>query len=141
MELHAQDKSVLAALDAFDDTVRRLGGYLKSRRDFLDGLMLVIEKGEHMNIYHVGTMDESSIANVAALIGRCFGKDIVIVPGERLQGSTPRRCPDISKIKRFGFSQKVSLLEGLRKTVKWYVENAHKKPEKLDGAGLIAKKG
>ncbi len=107
--------------------------------DFVDGLMHVIRKGEHMEIYHVGTMDEISIENIALQIAKQFGKDIVIVPGEKPKGSTHVRCPDITKIRKFGFSQKVPFVEGLKKTIEWYVANADKKPDYSNG-GVFAEK-
>jgi nucleoside-diphosphate-sugar epimerase len=102
--------------------------------DFIDGLMLVIEKGEHLNIYHIGTMDEIPIKGLATAIGAIFGKEIGIVQGAAPAGGTPRRCPDISKLTAIGYSPKISLHDGLRSTVSWYVDNIDKMPvNKLKG--------
>lgn len=98
--------------------------------DFIDGLMLMINRGEHMGIYHIGTMEEVSTEEVAVEIGKYFGREITIVPGELTRGSTLRRCPDITKLKKLGYKPKVAFKEGLKITAKWYDENAHKKPEK-----------
>ncbi len=95
--------------------------------DFIDGLMLVIGKGKHLNIYHIGTMEELPIAKVAELVGSSFGKKIKVIPGELTKGSTQRRCPDISKIRKLGFSQKIAFKEGLKKTVEWY--KSHNPPK------------
>ena len=94
--------------------------------DFIDGLMLVLEKGEHMNIYHIGTMDEAKIEKVAKEVGKYFGKEIEIAPGEATKGSTNRRCPDITKLKKLGFKPKIPLEQGLKITAKWYEENSEK---------------
>ena len=93
--------------------------------DFTDGLMLAVEKGEHLGIYHIGTQDERPIAEVASLVGRVFGREISIVPGEAASGGTPRRCPDISKIRALGYQPKISLEDGIAQTARWYIENAH----------------
>ena len=95
--------------------------------DFIDGLMCVLEKGAHLGIYHIGTMDEISIKQVAVEIGRYFGKEIEIVPGERSKGGTPRRCPDITKLKKLGYNPKIPFSEGLKITVEWYNKNSDKK--------------
>ncbi len=97
--------------------------------DFLEGLKLVIDKGEHLGIYHIGTMDEVSIKELAKQIGYHFGRKIIVLPGELTKGSTKRRCPDISKLKKLGFKPKVSLKEGLQGTVKWYNAFAHLQPK------------
>lgn len=97
--------------------------------DFIDGLMLVLEKGDHLGIYHIGTMEEISVENVAIETGKYFGKEVVIVPGELAKGGTLRRCPDITKLKNLGYTPKIPFREGLKITAKWYDENAHKKPD------------
>ena len=94
--------------------------------DFIDGLMLVLKKGEHMGIYHIGTTEEISIEQVAIEVGNYFGKEVSIVPGEEAKGSTRRRCPDIGKIKKFGYKPKVPFREGLRITAKWYDKNSNR---------------
>ena len=94
--------------------------------DFIDGLMLVLHKGVHMNIYHIGDMEEISIEDVAQQVGKYFGRVIEIVPGESAKGSTMRRCPDIGKIKKLGYKPKVAFEEGLNITAKWYDENSNK---------------
>jgi len=92
--------------------------------DFIDGLKLVLEKGEHMNIYHIGTMEEISIEQVAVEVGKYFGKRVTIIPGQRAKGGTQRRCPDISKLKKLGCNPKVHFKEGLKIAAKWYDENS-----------------
>ncbi|MGB8216490.1 MAG: SDR family NAD(P)-dependent oxidoreductase [Candidatus Methanoperedens sp.] len=97
--------------------------------DFIDGLILVLEKGEHLGIYHIGTMEEIPVENVAIETGKYFGKEVIIVPGELAKGGTLRRCPDITKLKNLGYRPKIPFREGLKITAKWYDENAHKKPD------------
>lgn len=91
--------------------------------DFIEGLLKVILEGKHLNIYHIGTMEEITIAELAKKVAKCFDMEIRIKHTEKLEGSTKRRCPDISKLMRLGFKPKVSLEEGLQKTIKWYVDN------------------
>lgn len=92
--------------------------------DFTDGLMRVIEHGKHMNIYHIGTTEERSIAHLARVVGGFFGRQIEIIPGELAAGGTSRRCPDIAKISALSYEPKYTLEEGLRPTATWYVEHA-----------------
>ena len=92
--------------------------------DFTDGLLRVIGRGEHLGIYHIGTDHEVTIAEVAHEVAACYGRRIDIVPGEEPAGATPRRCPDISKLRELGYEPCVSLGEGVEKTVGWYREHA-----------------
>lgn len=91
--------------------------------DFIDGLMLVIEKGVHLGIYNIGTMEEMTIKQVAVEVGNYFKKEVVIMPGKPAEGATLRRCPNISKLKRLGFMPKKIFKQGLEITASWYDKN------------------
>jgi len=95
--------------------------------DFINGLMSVIEKGDHLGIYHIGTADEIMIKNVAIEIGKYYGKIVNILPGEAARGATQRRCPDISKLRKLGYTPAVPFKEGLKATITWYDKNYDKK--------------
>jgi nucleoside-diphosphate-sugar epimerase len=92
--------------------------------DLVDGVACILEKGEHMNVYHVGTEDEITIADLALKIGTAYGVVVRPIPSAPAAGGTPRRCPDISKLGRLGYAPRVSLDTGLAKTVAWYREHA-----------------
>lgn len=95
--------------------------------DFIEGVLLAVEKGEHLNIYHIGTQDEWTIADLAREVAACFDREISVEPGKLQTGSTNRRCPDISKLSALGYAPRTSLREGLVKTVEWY--RSHPKPD------------
>jgi nucleoside-diphosphate-sugar epimerase len=94
------------------------------------GLLKVIEKGEHLGIYHIGTEEEITIKELAREVGRNFDREIEIAPGQLQPGGTLRRCPDIGKIRALGYVPAVSLKEGLSRTIPWYIENADKNPSR-----------
>src|SRR6266480_3536886 len=94
--------------------------------DLIAGLMLVLEKGEHLAIYNVGTEDEISIKQLAEEIARHFHRAVQIVPGELKAGGTLRRCPSIERIGALGYRPTVSLRQGLVATIPWYVKHADK---------------
>ena len=91
--------------------------------DFIRGLLFVIEHGDRLGIYHIGTDREVSIRELAHLVAHACGREIRIVPGDLLTGSTPRRCPDIRKLRSLGFEPAVSLEDGVRRTAEWYWSN------------------
>ncbi|MBM4326985.1 MAG: SDR family NAD(P)-dependent oxidoreductase [Deltaproteobacteria bacterium] len=100
--------------------------------DFVEGVRVLLDKGEHLQIYHVGTMDQVSIAQVASLLGEYFRREVRLEPGEPAKGGTARRCPDTSKIAALGFHPKVGFREGLFITARWYEEHAHEAPSGLN---------
>jgi nucleoside-diphosphate-sugar epimerase len=91
--------------------------------DLVDGVLKMIAGGEHLGIYHIGTDQEITIAALVEEIARVFGRQVRIVAGERQPGGTLRRCPDIGKLRALGYAPRVSIQEGLAKTIKWYLEN------------------
>lgn len=91
--------------------------------DFIDGLILVQERGENRNLYHIGTTEEVTIADLARRIAAQLGRQIRIVPSPVLAGSTLRRCPAIDKLAALGYRQRVTLDEGLTPTCKWYFDH------------------
>lgn len=96
--------------------------------DFVQGFLILLKRGRHLGVYNIGTSEEVSIKKVAEEVARFFGRKIIIVPGKLAKGGTPRRLPNINKIKKLGYLPKISLREGIRITALWYNENAHKLP-------------
>jgi nucleoside-diphosphate-sugar epimerase len=92
--------------------------------DLIDGIMVMRDKGEHLGIYHVGTVEEVTITDLARRIARAGGREIEPVAGPPAAGGTRRRCPDISKLARLGYKPRVPLDEGLKPTLDWYWRNA-----------------
>ncbi len=91
--------------------------------DLVRGVMRVIESGEHLNIYHVGTDLEVSIKNLVQALGQILERPVTVEPGPLQEGGTLRRCPNIDKLKALGYAPGVSLEEGLRRSVSWYTQH------------------
>jgi len=89
--------------------------------DCVAALMLILEKGEHLNIYNIGTTEEITIRELAHRVANLLGVQIEIVPGPPPKGEPLRRCPDIRKLQGFGYRPRFQLDDGLRPTVEWYV--------------------
>jgi len=96
--------------------------------DLVQGVMIMREKGEHLNIYHIGTTEEVSIADLARRMAAIAGRDIALRPSAVLAGSTPRRCPDVSKLAALGYAPRVPLEGGLPPTLKWYWDHESMAP-------------
>lgn len=91
--------------------------------DFTDGLVRVIENGKHLEIYHIGTRAEISMADLAQKVVKFVGREIDLKTSPAPEGGTLRRVPDISKLERLGYQSKISIDEGLSKTIPWYLEH------------------
>jgi dTDP-glucose 4,6-dehydratase/UDP-glucose 4-epimerase len=99
--------------------------------DCIDQLTLLLSPGRGVlargaEIYHIGTQDEHTIADVAERVAACYGREIKVIPGTLPQGSPPRRLPDTGKIQDIGWdsAQETYFDRGLAETVKWYREHA-----------------
>lgn len=93
--------------------------------DCAEGIMKIIEKGKHLNIYHIGNPEEAMIRELAKKIVAHFGREAQIISGPEASGGTPRRCPNITKLKTLGFEPKISLNDGLPSVIEWYTTHAH----------------
>jgi nucleoside-diphosphate-sugar epimerase len=96
--------------------------------DAAAGILRVIEAGAHLNIYNVGVQEETSVENLVREVGRFFGREVEVAPGPLQPGSTLRRCPDVAKLAKLGFTPKTTLTDGLAATLRWYAANAQERP-------------
>ena len=97
--------------------------------DLVAGVMVMREKGEHLGIYHIGTLEEVAIADLARRAAAAAAREIELIPGPLQAGGTPRRCPDISKLAALGYKPRVPLEAGLKPTLDWYWQNADLAPK------------
>ena len=86
--------------------------------------MQILARGEHLGIYHVGNPEEISVQNVVEQVFKVLGREPRIVCGPLTQGSTERRCPDISKLRSIGYEPTISFAQGLPSLVHWYMQHA-----------------
>lgn len=97
--------------------------------DLIAGVLIMRKKAAHLGIYHIGTAEETTIAELARRIAHISDREIKLIAGKSMPGSTVRRCPDISKLASLGYKPRVSLDEGLRPTLHWYWHNAALAPK------------
>jgi nucleoside-diphosphate-sugar epimerase len=96
--------------------------------DLVAGVRTMMDRGDHLGIYNIGTDEEVAIADVAAMVGKHFGRHINVIAGELQVGSTRRRCPDISKLGLLGYAPQTLLRDGLPVLAEWYVNHAALNP-------------
>lgn len=93
--------------------------------DCVDQFMLLLANSPAgSEIYHMGTMEEKTVADVAYRIAECYGRNIKLEPGILPKGSPSRRLPDIAKITRLGYTgPRVGFDEGVARAAAWYREH------------------
>ena len=111
--------------------------------DFTDAMMTIWKnvserQGRVREIFHVGTEEQVSMVALAGMISEAVGRknagpnrDMYAYrfktnPGPA--GGTPFRCPDTKKLRALGWSPKMSLDEGLRRTVAAYLAKQQEWP-------------
>lgn len=84
--------------------------------DLIDGVMIMRQHGVHNGIHNIGTPVETTIGELAHMMARIAGREIVLQQADELrEGDAVRRQPDIGLMMALGYAPKVSLEEGLRK--------------------------
>ena len=84
--------------------------------------IFLIDNHDAPEITNVGYGQDISILELAELIGKVVGFDGQIVPDKTKPDGAPRKLLDSNKITNLGWSAKISLEEGIRRTYNWYKE-------------------
>jgi len=91
--------------------------------DAAEAILLAAEKYNKSDPVNIGAGFEISIKDLVTLIGRLIEFKGKIIWDKTKPDGQPRRGLDTSKaFDEFGFKAKTSFEEGLRKTIRWYVE-------------------
>ena len=92
--------------------------------DAAEGIILAAEQYNDSRPLNLGTGEEVSIKNLAAMVATDVGYKGNITWDLTRPNGQPRRCLDVSRIKQaIGFQARHDLRRGLEKTVKWYLSN------------------
>ncbi|RKY30479.1 MAG: SDR family NAD-dependent epimerase/dehydratase [Candidatus Omnitrophota bacterium] len=88
--------------------------------DLVDGIARIMEKDYHLPI-NLGNPEEFSILQLAKIIKELTSSDSPIVFKPPLPDDPKRRKPDITKAQKIlGWKPKISLEEGLKKTITYF---------------------
>lgn len=88
--------------------------------DLVTGLITIAAKGKKGEVYNLGNDNETKIIDLAKMVIKITGKNLKIKYIERPNHDHDRRLPDLSKMKKLGWSPKVNLEDGIRRTAQWY---------------------
>lgn len=95
--------------------------------DFIGAFNYLLAKGKHLEVYNIGTNEAINTKKLAKIISSILSKNCKIKSSPIPVGGTKIRNPSIQKIKELGFKPKISLKEGLKKTINFYIKNQKKK--------------
>lgn len=131
-----ENSHVLPALirkfvDAKKDNRRSvvLWGTGSAKREFLhvddmaEAAVFLMEKYDDSEIINVGTGKDLSIKELAMVIREKVGFPGDIEFDSTKPDGTPRKLLDTAKITKLGWKPRISLEEGIEKTIQWYTEN------------------
>jgi len=91
--------------------------------DFAEAIVLAIKKDVGPDFINIGNGSEISISDLARTIADVVEFDGDIQWDQSKPDGQPRRCLDVTRAKKLlGFEAKTTLIDGLEKTVRWYVE-------------------
>ncbi len=119
-------KMVDAKLEGKEEVV--VWGTGKASRAFLyvedaaEGILLATEKYNKRDPVNLGSGKEITIRELVKLIAELTGYEGEIVWDTSKPDGQPRRCLEISRArKEFGFKAKTDFVEGLKRTIDWYL--------------------
>lgn len=103
-----------------------LWGTGKPRREFLyvddmaDACIYLMQNYDSGEIINIGTGEDVTILELAELIRTTVGYHGTLEFDSSQPNGTPRKLLDVSKLHSLGWRAKVTLKEGIRKTIDWY---------------------
>lgn len=96
------------------------------RREFLhvddlaEAALFLMRRFNDSKPVNVGTSEDITILDLAALIGRVVGYDGKIVWDRTKPDGTPRKLLDVSQLMALGWKPQISMTAGVRETYAWY---------------------
>ncbi len=99
--------------------------------DAIDAMLELTKRNINNDVFNIGSDKETSVKELAQIIVKKYGKKSVIsdqVDSAKFLGESfediERGVPDVSKIRqKIGWKSTTSLEDGIKETVKWYLEN------------------
>lgn len=121
-----------AMIRKFDDAKKNslkeivLWGSGSPKREFLhvddlaSACVFLMNEYSSPEIVNIGSGEDLSILELANIVKKCVGYEGNIVWDSSKPDGTPRKLLDISKLKALGWSPKINLNDGIKRTYEWY---------------------
>jgi GDP-L-fucose synthase len=91
--------------------------------DLADASIFLMKSDINSGIFNIGTDEDISIKELVEIIKKQIGYEGRISWDESKPNGTPRKKLDITKIKNLGWKNKISLENGIKNTIEWYIKN------------------
>jgi GDP-L-fucose synthase len=92
--------------------------------DLAQACLFLMENYDSPELVNVGCGQDTTIREVAELVGKTVGFPGKIEWDTTKPDGTPRKLLDVSKLNKLGWKASTPLEEGLRATYKWWLENS-----------------
>ena len=115
-----------------------LWGTGSARREFIhvddvvDGMLFLMDRVAAPGIINLGTGKDVAIKELAEAVAQATGFKGEIAWDPSKPDGMPRKCLDCTQLESMGFSPKISLVEGIRRTVEEYRLLKAQSPESND---------
>jgi GDP-L-fucose synthase len=93
--------------------------------DAARGIRLATENYDNPEPVNLGSGNEITMKKLAEMIKRVVGYQGEVVWDSSKPNGQPRRCLDVTKAKKFGFTANMTLPMGLELTYQWFIENQY----------------
>ena len=91
--------------------------------DCAEACLYLMENYDAEEIVNIGVGEDSSIADIARMVGEVVGYKGKIVYDASKPDGTPRKLVDTTKINGLGWRAGIPLPEGIRSTYQWFLDN------------------
>jgi len=91
--------------------------------DMAASVIFALENRLPEHLYNVGTGIDLTIKELAELIQKIVGHTGEIIWDSEKPDGTPRKLMDVSKMHELGWTHKIDLENGIRRTYQWFLEN------------------
>ncbi|WP_185967851.1 GDP-L-fucose synthase family protein [Formosa sediminum] len=91
--------------------------------DMAEAVVFAVNNVLPEHLYNVGTGKDVTIKELAETIQNVVGHTGEIIWDSEKPDGTPRKLMDVSKLKHAGWAYKIELLEGIKQTYTWFLEN------------------
>jgi GDP-L-fucose synthase len=126
--LSALVKKFVDAVDSQAESVT-VWGSGKARREFMhvadaaEAILFVMDHSELTGLINIGAGSDVAIKELALLVAEKVGYKGKIDRDISRPDGMPRKCMDVSQISKLGFTPKISLEQGVQKTIEEYRES------------------